>query len=73
MKEHAKIVLVGGVKAANVYWQVGTPFTMAASANASGTIMASTGVTLAEHATLDGRALTTGAAVTLSTNDVLMP
>jgi hypothetical protein len=73
MKEHAKIVLVGGVKAANVYWQVGTAFTMAASANASGTIMASTGVTLADHATLDGRALTTGASVTLSTNDVLMP
>ena len=73
MKEHAKIVLAGGVTAANVYWQVGTAFTMAASANASGTIMASTGVTLAEHATLDGRALTTGASVTLSTNDVVKP
>jgi hypothetical protein len=73
LKAHSKIVLVGGVKAANVYWQVGTAFTMAAYSNASGTILAATGVTMAEGATLTGRALTTGASVTLSTNDVFMP
>jgi hypothetical protein len=73
MKAHSKIVLVGGVKASNIYWQVGTAFTMAAYANASGTILASTGVTLAEFATLTGRALSTGASVTLSSNDVFLP
>jgi Ice-binding-like len=67
------ITLVGGVKPANIFWQVGTAFTMAASANISGTIMASTGVTMAAGATLNGRALTTGASVTLSSNEVLLP
>jgi hypothetical protein len=73
MAANAKIVLYGGVKAANVYWQVGTDFTLAADANASGTILASSGVTLAAGATLNGRALTTGASVTLSSNDVTAP
>jgi hypothetical protein len=68
----ARVVLSGGAKAANVFWQVGSSATLGTYSAFKGTIMAYASVTLATGATLDGRALAKVAAVTLDSNAVTM-
>jgi hypothetical protein len=67
------IVLAGGAKASNVYWQVGSSATLGTGTVFSGTIMADQAVTLNTGATLDGRALARIAAVTMSANTITTP
>ena len=69
---HARVVLSGGAKAANVFWQVGSSATLGTYSAFKGTIMAYASVTIATGATLDGRALAKVAAVTLDSNAVTM-
>ena len=54
---NASVVLMGGVQACNVYWQVGTSATVDASTAFSGNILAADSITLNSGASLDGRAL----------------
>ena len=65
-----RVVLTGGAKAANVFWQVGSSATLGTYSAFKGTIMAYASVTIATGATLDGRALAQNAAVTMDSNVV---
>jgi hypothetical protein len=67
------VVLKGGAKAANVFWQVGSSATLGTRSVVKGTIMADQAITLNTGATLDGRALARIAAVALDTNAVTRP
>jgi hypothetical protein len=65
-----RVVLSGGAKAANVFWQVGSSATLGTNSALKGTVMAYASITIATGATLDGSALAQNAAVTLDTNAV---
>jgi ice-binding like protein len=65
-----QVILSGGARAANVYWQVGSSATLGTTANFAGTIMAQASISLKAGATLNGRALARDGAVTMLTNDV---
>ncbi|MDB4968318.1 MAG: hypothetical protein JWN44_4007 [Myxococcales bacterium] len=69
-----KVVLTRGAKAANVYWQVGTSPSFAATSGFKGTILAHDAISLGAGATLDeGRALSLTAAVNLDSNTIVKP
>ena len=66
MTSDRKIVLSGGAKAANIFWQVGSSATFGTTSVIKGTVLALTSVTMLAGATLEGRALALNAAVTLN-------
>jgi len=68
-----QVILAGGAKAANVYWQVGSSATLGTTSAFRGTIMADQAITLDTGATLDGRALARIAAVALASNTIVKP
>ena len=68
-----KVILSGGAKAGNIFWQVGSSATLGTTSVFKGTIMADQSITLTTGATLEGRALTRIAAVTLDSNTVAIP
>jgi len=68
-----QVILAGGARASNVFWQVGTSATIGTTSAFVGTIMADQSVTLITGATLNGRALARIAAVTLDGNTVTKP
>jgi hypothetical protein len=68
-----QIILIGGAKASNVFWQVGSSATIGTNSVFVGTIMADQAITLNTGATLDGRALARIAAVALDSNLVAVP
>lgn len=67
------VVLAGGAKSTNVFWQVGTSATLGTTSAFKGTIMADQSITLNSGATLNGRALARIGGVTLSGNSIVMP
>jgi hypothetical protein len=67
------MVLAGGAKASNIFWQVGTSATLGTGSAFYGTIMADQSITLNSGATLDGRALARIAAVNLNASNVTRP
>jgi hypothetical protein len=67
------MVLAGGAKASNIFWQVGTSATLGTGSAFYGTIMADQSITLNSGATLDGRALARIAAVNLNASNVTKP
>ncbi len=67
------VILAGGAKAANVYWQVGSSATLGTSSVFKGTILANQSITLSTGASLNGRALARIGAVTLAGNVVTFP
>jgi hypothetical protein len=68
-----QVILSGGAKAANIFWQVGSSATLGTTTVFKGTIMADQSITLTTGATLDGRALARIAAVTLDSNTITVP
>ena len=67
------VILIGGAKAANVFWQVGSSATLGTTSAFKGTIMANQSISLNTGATLDGRALARIGAVTLLGNAAVLP
>jgi ice-binding like protein/Big-like domain-containing protein len=67
------VVLSGGAKSSNVFWQVGSSATLGTTSTFKGTIMADQSITLNTGATLNGRALARIGAVTMAANTVVMP
>jgi len=68
-----KVILAGGAKASNIFWQVGSSATLGTTSVMQGTIMAQASVTLETGAVLNGRALAQTAAVTLDSSTVTLP
>jgi hypothetical protein len=68
-----QVILTGGAKASNVFWQVGSSATLGTYSSFDGTIIALQSVTLQTGADLLGRALALNGAVTLDTNLVTAP
>jgi ice-binding like protein len=71
--EGRQVILIGGAKAANVYWQVGSSATLGTNSTFSGTIMADQAVTLITGATLHGRALARIGGVSLDSSTIIRP
>jgi hypothetical protein len=69
----SQIILSGGAKAANIFWQVGTSATLGTTSIFKGTILADQSISLGTGAVMEGRALTRIAAVTLLSNVVTVP
>jgi len=70
---NSNVVLAGGAQAHNIFWQVGSSATLGTTSTLNGSILALTSVTLTTGATLNGRALASTGAVTLDTNNVVVP
>lgn len=68
-----RVTLTGGALPRNVYWQIGTSATLGTDSLFQGTLMADQSITLNTGATLNGRALTRVAAVSLDSNTVTKP
>ena len=68
-----QVILSGGARSGNIYWQVGTSATLGTTSAFHGTIMADQSITLNGGATLDGRALARIGAVTLDSNTIVKP
>jgi hypothetical protein len=68
-----RVMLEGGAQAANVFWQVGSSATLGVNSVMQGTILADQSITLATHATLNGRALARIGNVTLQMNTITRP
>ncbi|MCU1281362.1 MAG: hypothetical protein JWM53_4908, partial [bacterium] len=67
------VVLIGGAKASNVFWSVGTSATLGTTAVVKGTILADQSITLNTGATIDGRALARIGQVTMLSNVITVP
>jgi len=67
------VVLSGGAKSANVFWQVGSSATLGTTSVFKGTIMADQSITLNTGATLSGRALARIGTVALASNTIVLP
>ena len=68
-----QVVLIGGARSTNVFWQVGSAATLGGASSFVGTIMASQAITMDTGAALNGRALAISAAVTLLDNGIAVP
>jgi hypothetical protein len=64
------VLLINGAQACNVFWQVGGAATLGASTTFSGNILANAAITAGAGTTIDGRAFSVTAAVTLDANTV---
>ena len=67
------ILLAGGAKSANVFWQVGTSATFGSTSSFQGTVMADQAITMNSGATINGRVLARIAAVALDSNVIVKP
>lgn len=68
-----QVILAGGAKSANIFWQVGSSATLGTTSAFEGTIMADQAITLNTGATLNGRVLARIAAVALDSNTIVKP
>jgi hypothetical protein len=68
-----QIILSGGAKASNIFWQVGTSATLGTTSVFKGTIMADQSIALNTGATVEGRLLARIGAVTLAGNTLVKP
>src|SRR5206468_11179690 len=68
-----QVILTGGARAANVFWQVGSSATLGTGSVFKGTIMALASITVTTGVNVEGRLLARTAAVTLDSNDIRLP
>jgi hypothetical protein len=67
---NSSVLLTNGASACSTWWQVGSSATIGTNAAMAGSILAFTSVTMNTGASVNGRVLAEGAAVTLDTNNV---
>ncbi|MCU0608546.1 MAG: ice-binding family protein [Chitinispirillaceae bacterium] len=73
MTSGRQVILSGGAKASNIFWQVSTSATLGTTAVFKGTILADQSISLNTGATVEGRLLARIAGVTLSGNSIVAP
>lgn len=66
-----QIILAGGAKAENIFWQVGSSVTLGTTSVFKGTIMAMQSISFYTGATLDGKALARTGAVVMAGNTII--
>ncbi len=66
-----QVILSGGAKASNIFWQVGTSATFGTTSVFKGTVMAMQSISFKTGATLDGKALARVGAVTMEGNTIV--
>jgi type VI secretion system secreted protein VgrG len=67
------VILSGGAKAANIYWQVGSSATLGTTSVFKGNILALTSITVTTGAAVEGRLLARNGAVSLDSNIITVP
>jgi len=67
---NAAVVMIGGGRACNVFWQVGSSATLGTGTAFVGNIVALASITLTTGVSLSGRALARNGAVTMDTNAI---
>ena len=72
MSSAAKIILTGGAKASNIFWQVSGAVTLGTTSHLEGTLLGATSIAVQTGATVEGRLLAQ-TAVTLQMNTVTKP
>ena len=68
-----RVILIGGAKASNVFWQVGTSANIGSSAVFKGSVLADQSISLQTGAVVEGRLLARIGGVTLQGNTVTIP
>jgi len=68
-----QVILSGGAKAANIFWQVGSSATLGTGSVFKGNILALASITVTTGAAVEGRLLARTGAVTLDTNIIGLP
>ena len=68
-----QVVLSGGAKATNIYWQVGSSATLGTNSIFKGNVLADQSITVTTGVVLEGRVLTRVGAVTLDSNTITAP
>jgi hypothetical protein len=68
-----QVILSGGARAANVFWQIGSSATLGSTSVFEGTIMADQTISIGTGATLHGRALARIAGVSLDADTIVKP
>lgn len=68
-----KVILSGGAKASNIFWQVASSASFGTTSVMKGVIMALESITFDTGATLDGQAMARNGAVTLDGNTITKP
>jgi len=69
----SSVVMTGGSRARNVYWQVGSSASLGSGTAFQGNILALTSISMGTGASLSGRALARNGAVTMDGNAISMP
>ncbi len=67
------VVLIGGAKASNVFWQVGTSANLGSTSIFKGSILADQSISLQTGASVEGRLLARIGGVTLQGNTITVP
>ena len=67
----ASVVLVNGAQVRHIWWQVGSSATLGIASAIQGNILAHTSITLTTGASVTGKALAAGGAVSLDTNSLV--
>jgi hypothetical protein len=67
------VVLAGGAKASNIFWQVGTSATIEANAIFKGSVLADQSISVKTAANIEGRLLARIGGVTLQGNTIVVP
>jgi hypothetical protein len=68
-----QVILSGGARAANIFWQVASSATLGTTSVFKGNVLASTFITVQNGATVEGRLLARTAGVTLDSNTITLP
>jgi hypothetical protein len=68
-----QVILSGGAKAANIFWQVGSSATLGTTSVFKGNILALTSITVTTGAAVEGRLLARNGAVTFDANTITSP
>lgn len=69
----ATVNLTNGTNANNVFWQIGSSATLAATTGFAGNLLALASITVSSGASVNGRLLALNAAVNMDTNSIALP